>query len=47
MTTTGSRSTVYDYLAALERLMVLDPIMAWSPHLRSGRGAHHTADPVL
>jgi predicted AAA+ superfamily ATPase len=30
-----ARSTVYDYLAPLERLMVLDPLEAWSPHLRS------------
>jgi len=30
-----ARSTVYDYLAPLERLMVLDPIEAWSSHLRS------------
>lgn len=30
-----ARSTVYDYLAPLERLMVLDPLDAWSPHLRS------------
>ena len=28
-------STVYDYLAPLERLMVLDPLEAWSSHLRS------------
>jgi hypothetical protein len=26
---------VYDYLAPLERLMVLDPLEAWSSHLRS------------
>jgi predicted AAA+ superfamily ATPase len=30
-----ARSTVYDYLAPLERLMVLDPLEAWSSHLRS------------
>jgi predicted AAA+ superfamily ATPase len=30
-----ARSTVYDYLAPLERLMVLDPLEAWSTHLRS------------
>ena len=30
-----ARSTVYDYLAPLERLMVLDPVEAWSSHLRS------------
>jgi predicted AAA+ superfamily ATPase len=30
-----ARSTVYDYLSPLERLMVLDPLEAWSPHLRS------------
>jgi uncharacterized protein len=30
-----ARSTVYDYLPPLERLMVLDPLDAWSPHLRS------------
>lgn len=30
-----ARSTVYDYLAPLERLMVLDPLDAWSSHLRS------------
>lgn len=30
-----ARSTVYDYLAPLERLMVLDPLEAWSPLLRS------------
>lgn len=30
-----ARSTVYDYLAPLERLMVLEPLDAWAPHLRS------------
>ncbi|MFM7253923.1 MAG: ATP-binding protein [Ilumatobacteraceae bacterium] len=30
-----ARSTVYDYLAPLERLMLLDPLGAWSSHLRS------------
>lgn len=30
-----ARSTVYDYLAPLERLMMLDPLEAWSSHLRS------------
>lgn len=30
-----ARSTVYDYLAPLERLMVLEPMEAWSSHLRS------------
>ena len=30
-----ARSTVYDYLAALERLMVVEPLPAWSAHLRS------------
>ena len=30
-----ARSTVYDYLAPLERLMVLEPLEAWSSHLRS------------
>ena len=30
-----ARSTVYGYLAVLERLMILDPVTAWSPHLRS------------
>jgi len=30
-----ARTTVYDYLTPLERLMVVDPVEAWSPHLRS------------
>lgn len=30
-----ARSTVYDYLAPLERLLLLDPLEAWSSHLRS------------
>ena len=30
-----ARSTVYDYLAPLERLMVLVPLETWSSHLRS------------
>jgi predicted AAA+ superfamily ATPase len=30
-----ARSTVYDYLAPLERLFMLDPLDAWSSHLRS------------
>lgn len=30
-----ARTTVYDYLAPLERLMLLDPLEAWSSHLRS------------
>lgn len=30
-----ARTTVYDYLAPLERLMVLDPLDPWSTHLRS------------
>jgi hypothetical protein len=30
-----ARSTVYDYLAPLERLMLLEPMEAWSTHLRS------------
>lgn len=30
-----ARTTVYDYLAPLERLMVVEPVEAWSPQLRS------------
>jgi len=30
-----ARSTIYDYLAPLERLMVVDPLESWSSHLRS------------
>lgn len=30
-----ARSTVYDYLAPLERLLIVDPLEAWSSHLRS------------
>lgn len=30
-----ARSTVYDYMAPLERLMILEPLEAWSSHLRS------------
>jgi len=47
-----ARSTVYDYLAALERLMVVDDAPAWSPHLRSAatprkEPKRHFADPSL
>ncbi len=30
-----ARSTIYDYLAALERLMLTEDVPAWAPHLRS------------
>lgn len=49
-----ARSTVYDYLVPLERLMVLDPMEAWSPHLRSRarlrtatRGRTASSSPLL
>ncbi len=47
-----ARSTAYDYLDALRRLMVLDEVTAWSTHLRSRatlRSAPrtHLVDPSL
>lgn len=47
-----ARSTAYDYLAPLERLMVVELLDAWSPHLRSRarlrrRPRIHLADPSL
>lgn len=47
-----ARDTVTDYLAALERLMIIEDQPAWAPHLRSRsrvRGApkRHFVDPSL
>ncbi len=47
-----SRITVAEYLAALERLMVIEDQPAWSPHLRSTRQLRsspkrHFVDPSL
>jgi predicted AAA+ superfamily ATPase len=47
-----ARTTVYDYLTDLRRLMVLEEQPAWSPHLRSrarlrSKPRIHLADPSL
>ncbi|MBS9533002.1 ATP-binding protein [Mycobacterium sp. M1] len=47
-----ARSTIYDYLAALERLMLIDDVPAWSTHLRSRatlrqEPKRHFVDPSL
>jgi uncharacterized protein len=47
-----TRDTVYDYLSALERIMVIEDQPAWSPHLRSRSQARvaakrHFVDPSL
>ncbi|MCL2480004.1 MAG: DUF4143 domain-containing protein [Treponema sp.] len=47
-----SDETIAEYLEALERLMVIEPLPAWSPHIRSAdtlRKApkHHFIDPSL
>jgi predicted AAA+ superfamily ATPase len=47
-----SRNTVYDYLAVLERLMVVEDQPAWSPHMRSAAQLRsspkrHFIDPSL
>ena len=47
-----ARSTIYDYLAALERLMLVEDVPAWSPHLRSKaalrrEAKQHFVDPSL
>lgn len=47
-----ARSTVYDYLAALQRLMLVEDVPAWSPHLRSTAALRrepkrHFVDPSL
>jgi predicted AAA+ superfamily ATPase len=47
-----SRDTVYDYLNALERLMIVEDQPAWAPHLRSRSQARtsakrHFVDPSL
>ncbi|HET9188077.1 MAG TPA: DUF4143 domain-containing protein [Acidothermaceae bacterium] len=47
-----ARSTIYDYLAALDRLMLVDDVPAWSPHLRSKaalrrEAKRHFVDPSL
>lgn len=47
-----SRETVYDYLNALERLMIVEDQPAWSPHLRSrvrarATAKRHLVDPSL
>lgn len=52
--TTGpiATETVSNYLDALERLMLLEPIPAWRPHMRSrarlrSSAVHHFIDPSL
>lgn len=58
MTDTGgadqtlSRQTVIDYYSALERLMIVDDLPAWRPHIRSSAALRqavkrHLADPSL
>jgi predicted AAA+ superfamily ATPase len=47
-----ARSTVYDYLDALRRLMLVEDVPAWSPHLRSRAASRqepkrHFVDPSL
>lgn len=47
-----ARTTIYDYLAALERLMLIDDVPAWSTHLRSKatlrqESKRHFVDPSL
>lgn len=47
-----ARSTIYDYLSALERLMLTEDVPAWAPHLRSKatlrqEPKRHFADPSL
>lgn len=47
-----ARSTVYDYLGALERLMITEDVPAWAPHLRSRatlrqEPKRHFTDPSL
>lgn len=47
-----SRDTVRDYLAALQRLLLIEPLRAFNTHLRSSRNLrqatrHHFIDPSL
>lgn len=47
-----SRDTVRDYLAVLERLLLIEPLRAFNTHLRSSRNLrqatkHHFTDPSL
>jgi predicted AAA+ superfamily ATPase len=47
-----ARTTIYDYLAALQRLMLVDDVPAWSTHLRSRatlrqEPKRHFVDPSL
>lgn len=47
-----ARSTIYDYLSALQRLMLVEDVPAWAPHLRSRAALRkepkrHFADPAL
>jgi predicted AAA+ superfamily ATPase len=47
-----SRTTVYDYLAVLERLMIIEDQPAWNPHMRSkaqlrSSPKRHFIDPSL
>ena len=47
-----ARTTIYDYLSALERLMLVEDVPAWSPHLRSKAALRqepkrHFVDPSL
>ncbi len=47
-----ARSTIYDYLGALDRLMLVEDAPAWSPHLRSKAALRrevkrHFVDPSL
>jgi hypothetical protein len=47
-----ARTTVYDYLAALQRLMLVEDVPAWAPHMRSKAALRkepkrHFVDPSL
>lgn len=47
-----ARTTIYDYLSALERLMLIEDVPAWAPHLRSRAAIRrepkrHFIDPSL
>lgn len=47
-----ARTTIYDYLSALERLMLVEDVPAWAPHMRSKatlrkEPKRHFADPSL
>jgi predicted AAA+ superfamily ATPase len=47
-----SDETITEYLETLERLMIIEPLPAWSPHIRSAdtlrkAAKHHFVDPSL